>query len=114
MERVEDRLIRDLARQTDMRERTGAGVRAHERTPPVRRCARDVRRAACRDARQIITGRLVSRGQHERSAAQDRTKENLEAAVSANVVEGAPYRTSGTARGTTDRRRQAVERVHDQ
>ena len=65
-----------------------------------------------RQAREMIGNRLAGAGKNERSAAEHRAQENLQSAITADVVERAPYRrgVGGTAAG--DGRREPGKVVH--
>ena len=65
-----------------------------------------------RQAREMIGNRLAGAGKNERSAAEHRAQENLQSAITADVVERAPYRrgVGGTAAG--DGRREPGKIVH--
>ena len=60
---------------------------------------------------EMLADRLARARQHQRSAAEHRAQENLQAAVAADVVEGAPYHRR-IALLRLERRRQGGERVH--
>src|SRR6266851_3564082 len=54
---VEDRLVRDLPRQPNILRRNCIACRAHQRTPPMRRRARDVRYATFAEAHEVTCRR---------------------------------------------------------
>ena len=89
---IEDGLIRDLARQSHIARRNRADGRTYECAAPMRRRTGKVRdaHAASSRARCSATGSPALDSTNER-AAQDGAKENLQATVAADVIEGAPY-----------------------
>jgi len=89
---VEQRLIGDFTGQPDVLRLQDCGLTAHERAPPVRRCARDMRDSARRGTCQEIDCRLARAREHQRRPRQHRAQINLQAAVAANIVERAPNR----------------------
>ena len=62
---------------------------------------------------QEVPWRFLGARQHQRSSAEERTEENLQAAVTANVVEGAPHDGGCRRAADCDRARQARPCVHD-
>ncbi len=63
---------------------------------------------------QEVPERFPGAGQHQRAPAKERAQKNLQAAISPDVVEGAPHRGAGQRVALSDRARQARQRVHDQ
>ena len=65
-------------------------------------------------ARDVVGNGLTGLGQHQRTAADDRAQENLQAAIAADVVEGRPDRSRAAGRTVGgDRAGQAFERMAD-
>jgi hypothetical protein len=67
-----------------------------------------------RQTREMIRDRLAGAGEKERSAAAHGAEVNLQAAISANVVERAPDGSAVGGAWGVQRRREAFEIVHDQ
>src|SRR5215469_11115794 len=64
-----------------------------------------------REALEMIGNRLSAARQDERTAADEGAEEDLQAAITADVIKCAPYRRPGA---TLDRRREARDIVADQ
>ena len=111
---VEDRLVGDFAREPHIARRDCSDARAHQRAAPVRRRAGEVRDAACAPsrARKSATG---SPALDSTSDAPPRIarKKDLQAAIAADVVEGAPHHGAVETLSGADRRGQAGQAVHD-
>src|SRR5579884_307466 len=82
-EMVEDRLVGDLARETDVARRDPASRGAHQGAAPVRRRTRNRYDAGLAGPRQKIGDVLGRARQHQGTAAQRGPQKDLEAAVAA-------------------------------
>ena len=76
----------------------------HQRTTPMRGRAGDVGDAMRTRSKQKIAGRFFGGREHERCAAHQRAQEDLQAAVPADVVEGAPDERIARAARSLSRR----------
>ena len=109
---VQDRLVRDLARQPRVLGRDRLRQRTHERPAPVGRRPRDGGDAARPGAGQEVPRGLLGVRQHQRPAPEERAQGDLQAAVPAYVVERAP---DGSApRRRAYRARERRQRVRNQ
>ena len=110
---IENRLVGNLARQSDVTRRDFSDVRIHQRPAPVRGRPRQMSYIVRREPREMIGDGLVGIRHHERRAANNSAKINLHSAIAADVVKSSP--DGGTVGGARclQRRREAREIVHD-
>src|SRR5881296_2088939 len=113
-EMIEDRLVGDLSRQADVLGRNPVRGRAHEGTTPMRRGPRDMGHSVRAGPDQEVAHRLLEARQYQRSPAEQGAQENLQTAVTANIVERAPDGWCCRCPPAADRCRQAQQRVHDE
>src|SRR5271166_1025114 len=89
---VQNRLIRHFTRESDVARMQDRSPAAHERAAPMGRRAGDVGDAGRGGAFEKFEHRLASARQYQGRARQYGAQVDLQAAVAANVVEGAPNR----------------------
>src|SRR5579862_837786 len=83
-------LVHYLSRQPNVSGCNSVGRRTHQRTTPMGRSAGNMCYTMGTRPGQEVTGRLPGARQNERCAVEKRAKNNLQAPIAANVIEGAP------------------------
>ena len=63
---------------------------------------------------QEVASRFLGARQHQRTATEDRSQKNLQAAITTNVIERAPHDGASRAVVAVDRSRQGRQIVQDQ
>src|SRR5271170_2915309 len=83
-------LVRYLSRQADVPGCDLVGRRTHQHTTPMGRSPRDMRNTTRSRPGQEVRGRFLGVREHKRCSVEKRAQKNLQAAVAAYVVKGAP------------------------
>src|SRR5207302_7052588 len=89
---IEDCLVGDFSRQANVLRRKPASRRVHEGVAPMSWRSQYMGDATRGGPHEEIARRFAGARQHQRSAAEERAQKNLQAAITADVVEGAPQR----------------------
>src|SRR5437773_5285573 len=109
---IEDCLVGDFSGQANVLRREPASRWAHEGVAPMSWRSQHVGDATRRGPQDEIARRFAGSRQHHRSAAEERAQKNLQAAITADVVEGAPQHLLRRRAVRLDRTRQAQPRVY--
>src|SRR5208282_5626343 len=91
MQAVEDYLVHDLSRQSNVSRCNTMSRGTHQRATPMRRRPGDMRYAVRTRPVQEVRSRFLGARQHERRSVEQRAQKDLQAAIAANVIERAPH-----------------------
>src|SRR5580692_5413498 len=109
---VENALIGDLPRQTNILRSDSVGRITHQRAPPMGRRPGDVRDALCAGPAKKIRCWLLRSLEHQRGSSESGAKKDLQSTETPNVVERAPHNGRRCGSFSFNRTSETRQRVH--